>query len=86
MITTQEEPDDSSSGLESENANSEDEEKTPVFTGDGTKRLITDTQVADVSRKRRVKKESTQALKPQLHELKKFFKSINMRHHWDKMR
>ena len=44
MITTQEEPDeqgDSSSRSESENANSDDEEKTPVFTGDGVKRLGT---------------------------------------------
>ena len=46
MITTQEEPDeqgDSSSRSESENANSDDEEKTPVFTGDGVKRLHSDT-------------------------------------------
>ena len=67
----------SRSGYDSENAQDENDEMTPLFTGDGTKRLHSETEIADVSKKHRKK--------GRLNELRKFFKEIGMKGHWDKM-
>ena len=81
MVTHEEvEGDSSASGYDSENAKDHEEEKTPLFDQDGTKqkRLHSDGEIANVTKRHRPK------MGP-LYELRTFFKSIDKKHHWDKV-